>query len=179
MSNHNHINWEEIRNKYIYGVQKDGKFEFPSTTDLASECDIARETISRRSTKENWAKARREYITERSQKSHEKVIEEISDEIVPFDTFLFKKVDQFVRGIGGMIDNLFPTVSKEEGQEPIKTSEIISVKTTDLLNIINSLRSAKELEEVVIGKGTGEVHKWEILVADEETKKKLEEIRNG
>jgi hypothetical protein len=146
----NHINWEEIRDKYIYGIQKDDRSEFPTVQDLAEEYGTARQTIVAHSVKGNWVIARKNYLTERRLKSDQKVVDEISNKIVPLDIYLFEKLDKFIRGIGGMIDGIFPNV--EEG-EALKPSEIISIKTSDLLNIINSLKQAKELEKSVLGEG--------------------------
>jgi hypothetical protein len=147
------INWEEIRNKYIYGIQKDGKLEFPSQRDLADEYNIDPAVIGRQSSKESWAKAREDYISERSAKSQQKVVEEISDKIAPFDTFLFEKVDKFVRGVGGLIDHIFPE-SNPEDKEPLKATDLIVFKTSDLFSIITSLKIAKELEKAILGEGT-------------------------
>jgi len=129
----NHINWEEIRNKYIYGVQKDGKFEFPSQKDLATEYDIDPAIIGRRCSKEGWVKARENYISERSVKSQQKVIDEMSDEIAPFDKNLFKKAKEILKEL----------------------DTLIILKPNDAFTIANTLKSLKEVEKSVLGEGTG------------------------
>jgi len=147
------INWEEIRNKYVYGTEKGGKLEFLTIKDLSEEYGVGKREIERHSSKEGWVGAREKYVGERSEKCRQNVIDSVSEKIAPLDTYLFEKLDQFIRGIGGMINNIFP-VDIKETQEPLKASDIIVVKTSDLLNIITSLRSAKELEKAVLGEGT-------------------------
>ena len=67
------IPWEEICNKYIYGIEKDGKIEFPTVKDLAEEYDIAVTTIGEHSSKEGWVKLRENYLNERRIKGEQKV----------------------------------------------------------------------------------------------------------
>ncbi|NLH62079.1 MAG: hypothetical protein GX452_11815 [Ignavibacteriales bacterium] len=128
------VNWEEIRNKYIYGIEKDGKLEFPTIQDLADECNIARETISRRSSKEGWAKARSDYITERAQKRHEKAIEHFADELIPFDTDLFEKAKRISKKIDALIEKI--------------------EKPNDSFILTNTLKQLKEVEDSLVGEVT-------------------------
>jgi hypothetical protein len=175
MSNHNHINWEEISNKYIYGIEKDGKIEFPSTRDLAEQYDVSLSNIGDKASKEKWVDKREHYRNERRTKTEQKVINEISDKIAPLDIYLFEKLDKFIRGIGRMIDTIF-----QETQEPLKPSDVIAIKTSDLFNIINSLKQAKELEKSVIGEGdNSDKTPINITVSSEDAKKLTEEIIKG
>ena len=156
----NHINWEEIRNKYIYGVQKDGKVEFPTVQDLSKEYGIDGSVIGRHSSKEGWVKARGNYINERSIKSQQKVIDEISDKIAPFDTDLFNKAKTVLEKLNALIEGID--------------------KPYNALLIANTLRSLKELEKSVIGEGGNEnPPSINIVVNSEEGKDVTEKIIKG
>jgi hypothetical protein len=175
----NHINWEEIRNKYIYGILKDGKVEFPSTRDLAEEYNVSLSTIGDKASKEKWVDKREHYRNERRTKTEQKVINEVSDKIAPLDTYLFEKLDKFIRGIGGMIDKIFPEPSSE-AKEPLKATDLIVFKTSDLFNIITSLKQAKELEKSVIGEGdNSDKTPINITVSSEDAKEITDKILKG
>jgi len=130
------INWEEIRDKYVYGIEKDGKLEFPTIDDLSKEYKISRGKIGERSSREGWVKARERYLNERGTKREQKIIESISDRIAGFDTNIFNGIDKLAQKIIERIDALTP----EE------------VKTFDFVNLANALRQAKEIENSVLGK---------------------------
>lgn len=173
------INWEEIRDKYVYGIEKDGKIEFPSIRDLAERYNVSRTSIGEKASKEKWTGQRLQYLDDRRTKTGQKVIEEISDKVAPLDTYLFEKVDQFIRGIGGIIDRLFPEPNKNE--EPLKATDLLVFKTSDFFNLITSLRVAKELEKSVLGEGNNKEDKEivQIIVASEKAKELTDKILKG
>ena len=125
------IPWEEIRNKYVYGIEKDGKIEFPSQRDLASEYGISPATIGERASKEKWAEAREQYLSERRAKSEQKVINEISDDVLSFDVGLFKQAQAIKEKLNELIANMG--------------------KPTEALTLANTLKALKELENYVLG----------------------------
>ena len=131
-----HINWEEIRDKYVYGIEKDGKLEFPTISDLSKEYGIDKGTIGRHSSKEDWAKLRQQYINERSTKSQQKIIESISDKIAGFDTSIFNGIDRLAQKIIERIDALAPE----------------KARTFDFVNLANALKQVKEIENSILGK---------------------------
>ena len=129
------IPWEEICNKYIYGIEKDGKIEFPTVKDLAEEYDIAVTTIGEHSSKEGWVKLRENYLNERRIKGEQKVVDEVSNDIAKFDIDLFKQAEAV----------------KEKMDELIKNIK----RPTDAFTIANTLKALKSVEQDVIGEGNG------------------------
>jgi len=48
------VNWAEIEKKYVFGIEKGGKYHFPSYGELDLEYGVNKSTIQRRSKREGW-----------------------------------------------------------------------------------------------------------------------------
>jgi len=152
------INWEEIHNSYTFGTQKDGKIEFPTLKDLADKYHISPFTIRKHSSKEKWSEDREQFLKETRQKSQQKIVEKISEDLVPYDVDLFKE-------------------AKRRFEE---SKALLIRKPTDFLIIVNALKGSKDIENSILGEGTTEGRTiFTIEVLDEETKEILEDIKNG
>ena len=100
------IPWEEIRNKYVYGIEKDGKLEFPTIRDLADEYNVSRSVLGDRAVKEDWVEKRKQYLDERRTKTGQKVVDEISNDIAKFDIDLFKQAEAVKEKVNELIKNI-------------------------------------------------------------------------
>ena len=129
------IPWEEIRNKYVYGVEREGKLEFPSIRDLSKEYNIDVGIIGHKASKEGWVESRKQYLNDRSTKTQQKVVDEVSNDIAKFDIDLFKQAEAV----------------KEKMDELIKNIK----RPTDAFTIANTLKALKSVEQDVIGEGSG------------------------
>jgi hypothetical protein len=152
------INWEEIHQAYTFGTPKDGKIEFPTLKDLADKYHLSLFTIKKHSSKEKWSEDREQFLKETRQKSQQKVIEKISEDLVPYDVDLFK-----------------------EAKRRFDQSKVLSIrKPSDVLIIINALKGFKDFEETFLGEKTNKENIGiQIIVRDEETKRMVEKVLNG
>ena len=129
------IPWEEIRNKYIYGIEKDGRLEFPSIRDLSKEYNIDVGIIGHKASKEGWVESRKQYLNDRSTKTQQKVVDEVSNDIAKFDIDLFKQAEAVKEKVNELIKNI--------------------KRPTDAFTIANTLKALKSVEQDVIGEGNG------------------------
>lgn len=154
------IPWEEIRNKYVYGIEKNGKLEFPTVRDLSKEYGVAINVIGGHSSKEGWVKLRENYLNESRTKTEQKIVEQISDEVVPFSTDLFEKAKKISTKVDLLIENIR--------------------RPNDALIIANTLRQLKELKDSVLGeKDNNETVAINIVVDSEESKDITERVIKG
>lgn|GEM_PF-3900653 len=130
------INWEEIRNKYICGIKKDGKIEFPTIQDLAKEYSTSPATIGEHSSKDGWVKAREQYLNERRIKGEQKVAEAFAEKTVPFDTQTLNIAQKLLDKIG----------------ERVEVIGIID-KTSVYVNLSGALKQLMEVKKFILGEG--------------------------
>ena len=154
------IPWEEIRNKYVYGIEIDGKLEFPSIRDLSKEYDVNVGNIGRKASKEDWAGLRKQYANDRQTKGKQKVINEVSDNIAKFDIDLFKQAEAVKEKVNELIKNI--------------------KRPTDAFTIANTLKALKSVEQDVIGEGNGKSPDIvQVIVASEDSKELTEKVLRG
>ena len=154
------IPWEEIRNKYVYGIEIDGRLEFPTIRDLADEYNVSRSVLGDGAVKEDWVEKRKQYLDERRTKTGQKVVDEISNDIAKFDIDLFKQAEAV----------------KEKMNKLIKNIE----KPTDAFTIANTLKALKSVEQDVIGEGNGKSSDIvQVIVASEDSKELTEKVLRG
>ena len=129
------IPWNEIRKKYITGIEKDGKIIYPSLRDLAGEYSIDISLIGRKAKKESWKEQRQIYVNKLSTEGQQKKIEEISERGVQFDLECF--------------DISFEAVKKIK--EIIKNGE-----KKDLISLSQALERYQKVGKSALGEKTGE-----------------------
>lgn len=105
------INWEEIKTKYVYGIEKEGKIIFPSTRDLADEYNISRGLVGERASKDGWVKLREQYMSESRAKVEQKLREHITSQDFDFDSELLDKAKKVIQKLDTLIEN--PTNSSK------------------------------------------------------------------
>lgn len=129
------IPWDEIRKKYITGIEREGKIEYPSQRELAKEYGIDPSIIGRRAKKEGWREQRQIYISKLSAEGQQRKIEEISERGVQFDLECF--------------DISFEAVKKIK--EIIKNGE-----KKDLISLSQALEKYQKVGKSALGEKTGE-----------------------
>jgi outer membrane protein OmpA-like peptidoglycan-associated protein len=79
------INWLDIKNNYVNGIEQDGKRVYPTLRELAEKHDIGLRTLATHSKKEDWQSEREIVSNKIATKEQQKTIEQISDKGVKFD----------------------------------------------------------------------------------------------
>lgn len=125
------INWEEIRTKYVYGIEKDGKLEFPSQRDLAKEYNIPISSIGERCSREKWTELRRNFLSENRAKTEQKLRERVEEKDFNFDSELLDKAEKIIK----KLDQIIQTADKP--------SAVLALSTT--------LRQLEDLKKEILG----------------------------
>ena len=159
MKKHRKIDWNEIKNKYVFGFAKDGKLQFPSQQDLSIEYTIDSGLLGRHCSKEGWVSLRKQFISERSEKTQQKLIEAVSEDLSEFNVNLFKQTELVRKTLDKLIENI---------QNP-----------SQALIIANTLKTLKAIEQDIIGVGENKSTDFQIIVSSEETKELTEKVLNG
>ena len=153
----NHINWEEIYKAYTVGIQTDTGIDFPTLDDLSKKYNIAAITIRKRSAKEKWVEAREQFLKDTRQKSQQRVVEKISEELIPFDTDVFREAKRVLEELKSLHAN----------------------NPYNGLILVNTLKSLIELKKTVAGEGGKDNEPIQIIVSSEEAKQLTEKIIKG
>jgi hypothetical protein len=153
----NKINWEEIYKAYTVGIQTDTGIEFPTLDDLSKKYNISAIAIRKHSAKEKWTEAREQFLKDTRQKSQQKVVEKISEELIPFDTDVFKEAKRILEELKSLHAN----------------------NPYNGLILVNTLKSLIDLKKTVAGEGGKDNEPIQIVVKDEETKRMVEKVLNG
>ncbi|RLD13646.1 MAG: hypothetical protein DRI28_05470 [Caldiserica bacterium] len=93
------IPWDEIKKKYVVGIEKDGRRIYPTYEELAKEYNISFDYLRRKGSKEGWREQREIISNKIVTRESQKVIEEISDKGVEFDLKCFQIAKEAVEKI--------------------------------------------------------------------------------
>lgn len=95
----------EIERKYIQGVSKNGKIEFPTQRELANEYNIDAGTLGRRAKEQNWFQKRNNYLSRLKAESQQKSINKLSDEASELNVKIFRAAEEGIEKIKENISN--------------------------------------------------------------------------
>ena len=129
------IPWDEIRKKYITGIERDGRRIYPTYEELAKEYNISFDYLRRKGSKEGWREQREIISNKIATEELQKFIEQISERGVQFDLECF--------------DISFEAVKKIK--EIIKNGE-----KKDLISLSQALERYQKVGKSALGEKTGE-----------------------
>ena len=121
------VDWSRLCSEYVTASQ-------PVTlTDLANAYGIARETVSRKATKEQWDVKRERYLMRVEEQTTEKKAEKVARAGADFDTAMLKR-----------IDDLLAEFDREKPQRDPKAARAWA-------DVFKALTSAQSVEKAALG----------------------------
>lgn len=97
--------WGEIEQKYIQGVDENGKIQFPTQRELASEYDISVGELGKKAKQGHWVDKKRKYLSKLRAECEQKSINKLSDEASQLNLKIFKAAEEGIEKIRENISN--------------------------------------------------------------------------
>ena len=85
------IPWSDIKNEYVRGIERDGKWLYPTQRELAEKYNVDPSNLALHCKQEDWLSERQIFTSKIQAKSEQKQVEQISNKGVDFDLKCFKQ----------------------------------------------------------------------------------------
>lgn len=138
--------WLEIEQKYIHGVEKNGKVQFPTQRELAQEYGISVGELGRKAKQNNWVGKKRNYLSKLKAECEQKSINRISDEASELNVEAFKAARA---GIRRLVKNLARKDDK---------GKYLPLKNIELEKISRAMLNFQKVARLAVGEPTENVN---------------------